>query len=149
MNKFSTILIGAAAVLFPLVLLVDINAGFYIDWYNHLWQIGYYGQYFSIHHSMPLILNTPQILLVAFPTFYGYLFYSVFGFLSSLIGPNLAIRLGFVILWAVMFWLTYRVTVEFSQDNLLGFAIGCLVCWAIYTLTNLYNRSALTEVFAS
>ncbi len=149
MNKFLITIVGAVAVLFPLSLLLNVNANFYVDWYNHLWLIGYYGQYFSVHHSMPLTINTHQLLLMAYPTFYGHLFYSVFGLISSWTGPNLAIRLGFVTLWALMFWLIYRVTVEFSQDRLISLALGCLVCWAIYPMTNLYNRSALTEVFAT
>ena len=149
MNKFLVPIVGAIAVLFPLSLLLNLNTGFYIDWYNHLWLIGYYGQYFSVHHRMPLTINTPQLLLMAYPTFYGHLFYSVLGLISSLTGPNLAIRLGFAALWALMFWLIYRVAIEFSQDRLISLALGCLVCWAIYPLTNLYNRSALTEVFAT
>src|SRR5271157_5761697 len=148
-NRFLITVVGAVAVLFPLLLLLNVNASFDVDWYNHLWLIGYYGQYFSVHHRMPLTINTHQLLLMAYPTFYGHLFYSVFGLISSLTGPNLAIRLGLVTLWALMFWLTYRVTLEFSQDRLISVALGCLVCWAIYPLTNLYNRSALTEVFAT
>ncbi len=148
-NKFLVTIVGAVAVLFPLSLLLNVNTSFYVDWYNHLWLIGYYGQYFSVHHRMPLTINTHQLLLMAYPTFYGNLFYTVLGLISSLTGPNLAIRLGFVTLWALMFWLIYRVTIEFSQDRLISLALGCLVCWAIYPLTNLYNRSALTEVFAT
>ena len=148
-NKFLVTVVGAAAVLFPLSLLLNVNANFAPDWYNHLWLIGYYGQYFSVHHRMPLTINTHQLLLMAFPTFYGHLFYSIFGLISSLTGPTLATRLGFVALWSLMFWLIYRVTVEFSQDQMISLALGCLVCWAIYPLTNLYNRSALTEVFAT
>ena len=149
MNKFLVPIVGAIAVLFPLSLLLNVNAGFYVDWYNHLWLIGYYGQYFSVYHRMPLTINTHYLLLLAYPTFYGHLFYSVLGLISSLTGPNLAIRLGFATLWALMFWLIYRVTIEFSQDRLISLTLGCLVCWAIYPLTNLYNRSALTEVFAT
>ena len=148
-NKFLVTIVGAAAVLFPLSLLLNVNANFAPDWYNHLWLIGYYGQYFRVHHSMPLTINTHQLLLMAYPTFYGHLFYSVLGLISSLTGPTLAARLGFVALWSLMFWLIYRVTIEFSQDRLISLALGCLVCWAIYPLTNLYNRSALTEVFAT
>jgi hypothetical protein len=149
MNKFLVPIVGAIAVLFPLSLLLNVNAGFYVDWYNHLWLIGYYGQYFSVYHRMPLTINTHYLLLLAYPTFYGHLFYSVLGLISSLTGPNLAIRLGFATLWALMFWLIYRVTIEFSQDRLISLTLGCLICWAIYPLTNLYNRSALTEVFAT
>ena len=148
-NRFLITIVGGVAVLFPLSLLLNPNASFYVDWTNHLWLIGYYGQYFLVHHRMPLTINTHQLLLMAYPTFYGHLFYSVFGLISSLTGPNLAIRLGLVTLWALMFWLIYRVTLEFSQDRLISLALGCLVCWAIYPLTNLYNRSALTEVFAT
>jgi len=136
MNKFRVLVIGAAAVLFPFLPMADPNAGFYADWYNHLWLIGYYSQYFAVNHSMPLTLNTHEILLVAFPTFYGQVFYSALGLISSLVGLNLAIRLGFVALWALIFWLIYRLTIEFSQDELVGLAMSCLVWWPIYHLTN-------------
>jgi hypothetical protein len=144
-----TWLVGITAVLFPLSVLLPINSGFYVDWYNHLWQIAYYGQYFAVHHTMPLVLNTTERVLIEYPTFYGFLFYPLIGGLSSFLGPNLAVRLAILALWALKFLLVYRAAYELSGDRILGVAIGCLVSWEIYPLTNLYNRSALTELFSA
>ncbi|MBI5304100.1 MAG: hypothetical protein HY868_18340 [Chloroflexi bacterium] len=135
--------------MFPLLLLLSTNTIFYVDWYNHLWQVGYYGKYWAVHGTFPVTLNTDDRLLVAFPTFYGYLFYPVLGIISSLTGPNLAIRLAVLLLWVVKFWLVYKLTFQISKDSGIGMVLACLTSWEIYPLTNLYNRSALTELFAT
>jgi hypothetical protein len=136
-------------VLYPLSLLLSPTKGFYIDWYNHLWLIGYYGKHFAVHHVMPLALNTDSRLLEAFPTFYGFLFYPVAGLVSSVTGPLMAVRLAVVLLWVGRFWLVYRLAFQISGHRLISMALACLVSWEIYPLTNLYNRSALTELFAT
>ena len=143
------LVVGIFAVLFPLSLLLSVNAGFYVDWENHLWQVGYYGEYFAAHGSLPVTLNTDQAVLVAFPTFYGFWLYSVLGVISSVVGPNLAVRLAIFILWGARFILVYRLSSKFCRDRLICTTLACLISWEIYPLTNLYNRSALTELFAA
>lgn len=140
---------GIVAVAFPLLALSPINASFYIDWNNHLWQIAYYGEYSAEHHAMPMALNTYERALIAYPTFYGFLFYPFLGAFSSVLGPNLAIRFAILLLWIAKSLLVYQLALKISNDKRVGVALACLLCWEIYPLTNLYNRSALTEVFAA
>ncbi len=143
------IVVGILCILFPLFPLASLHSGFYVDWYNHVWLMGYYGQYFSVHHNMPSVLNTYEVSLLAYPLFYGYLFHALGGLISIFTGANLAVRLLFLFLWALKFGLVYQITKKLSEDKTMGIVLGCLVCWEIYPLTNLYNRSALTEAFAA
>jgi len=148
-ERFWAFWVSAAIIVFPLAPLFHINGGFSVDWYNHLWMVGYYGEYFSLYKALPDVLNTNQTLLIAYPTFYGYLLYAVLGILSSYTGANIAVRIGILALWIMKFALVYRVVMRFSEDKILSLSIGVLICWEIYSLTNLYNRSALTEMFAT
>jgi hypothetical protein len=143
------LLAGSAAVALPLIPLAWIHATFAVDWYNHLWLIGYFGEFFRIHHRMPEALNAQPTLLIAYPTFYGYLLYSVLGLPGTILSPSVVVRSAVVCLWAIRFVLTYLAARALMQQRLIPLTIACLVSWETYALTNLYNRSALTELFAT
>lgn len=147
--KHAVCLIGLVAIAYPLILLFNPSINFAVDWFNHLWLIGYYGKYFAAHGTIPLVLNTTERLLIAYPTFYGFLFYPVLGAISSVTGPDLAIRLAVGLLWVLKFCLAYQLTFRISKSRQAGILMACLCVWQIYPLTNLYNRSALTELFAT
>jgi hypothetical protein len=136
------------AVLFPCVLLLPASWGFSIDWVNHLWLISYFGNYYSHHGNMPAAVNTPQIAGESMAIFYGYLFYPILGWLSSWIGPHAAVRVAVFGTLALQFFLVQFVVKSLGSSRSLALTGACLVTWATYALTNLYNRSALTEFFA-
>ncbi|MBI3543622.1 MAG: hypothetical protein HY075_10150, partial [Deltaproteobacteria bacterium] len=129
------------------LLLARPHGSFYGDWVNHLWKIAYHEAELRHHASLPVTFNGAPDLGMATPIFYGYLFFPVAGALSLLTGPDAAIRLLVVALFALQFALTWRACLRLGGDWRLAAVVACLVSWAIYPLTNLYNRNALPELF--
>src|SRR5216684_6498534 len=76
----------------PLLPLLHPSAQFWGDWRNHLWLIGYFGEYFLRHGDFPVMINTNELIGSPIPLFYGFLFYPMAGLLSAITGANLAIR---------------------------------------------------------
>jgi hypothetical protein len=141
-------LIGLAAVLFPALALYPQGDGFYLDWHNHVWLVGYFGEYFHQHGHMPAALTAPECAGMPQPVFYGYFFYPILGLLSARLHPDIAVRLAALLLFAAQYVCTRQTCRRLGAGEGLAASIACLVVWATYPLTNLYNRSALTEFFA-
>ena len=137
--------------LFPLLPGFFLIQGFYIDWWNHLWIINYFGIYYEQNSTFPLVINTNNFGGIGnpFPLFYGYLFYPVFGWISSLLNVDLSLRLPFFVLWFLQFIALYNVFIQQTANRLSTLTITALSLWTIYPLTNIYNRSALTEDYAT
>jgi hypothetical protein len=146
-HLFSTTRI-AIVVLLPLFLLFKVHDTFYWDWNNHLWMIGYFGEYFRNHLSFPNVINTRNYANIVYPPFYSSLFYRLIGIVSSITGANVAIRISIVLVNLIQFISVYSLIKKISNDYWVGFVVSTLCLWSIYPLTNLYNRSALTEFFA-
>jgi hypothetical protein len=128
--------------------LFHLDAIFYVDWINHLWSVEYFGEYWKQHHQLPAVFNTQQVIGIDVPIFYAYHFYAVAGILSSAVGSGLAIRsLAFAAL-ALQFVVVSRSLAAVGAERTTGYTVAALLGWGIYSLTNLYNRSALTEFFA-
>lgn len=111
-----------------------------IDWNNHLWQIEYGAAFFRAHHRFPFFLNTPALIGLPQPVFYGGIFYPALSFLSLAIPAELVVRgllLGLAAAQAVLLEKLVR-----------SRGLVCLGLWAIYPLTNLYHRGALPEAVA-
>src|SRR5262245_46634413 len=130
---FYFLLLCASSV--PILLLFD-SRGFYDDWYNNLWFVGYLGEYFRRHFSFPLVINSHQILGITVPIFYAYTLYPVLGFLSSFMGGNLAVRFTLFVLYAAKMTVAYTFINKIIRSRAISFMVGCLVVWAIYPLTN-------------
>jgi hypothetical protein len=142
-------LVLVIAVALPCRYLLPLGSDYYYDWANHQWAIGYTGEFFRHHGTMPAVFNTSEIGGLAVPVFYGNLFYPVMGFVARWSSPELAIRIGVLALYAVQFRLVSKALVRVGAPRYLAHGVACLVIWAIYPLTNLYNRGALTEFFAT
>jgi hypothetical protein len=135
--------------LFPLCLLWHGNNAFYLDWKNHLWIIGYYGEYFRQHWTFPITLNTEQIAGLPYPIFYGYLFYPAAGLISAFTGCSFALRLICSLVFLLQVHEVNKTARTTSGNHLIAGAITILVSFATYPLTNLYNRAAITEFVAA
>jgi len=115
------------------------------DWGNHLWQIGYFGNYFQHHFSFPSTFNTSQMIGMPFPIFYGILFYPILSLISMATNANMAYR-GVVILLVACQFLSAKLLVEnITGKKKWALGLAALVVWAIYPLTLLYNGGAATE----
>jgi|TARA_Y100000310_G_C20638414_1_gene792498 hypothetical protein len=143
-------------IIFPLILIVpgffDENQGFYVDWWTNIWNIEYQSRYFSTHHSMPNIIHTWNIETgIGRPDalFYGFLFYPIMAFTAQFLGTNIALRLGIVIIWIMQFFALKKVFSKLTNYPYFDYCVTALFLWGIYPLTNLYNRSALPEFFAT
>lgn len=140
------------AIAFPLMLLFRFNpnTGFYDNWYENLWVAGYYGEFFRRHLSFPVFISSNAATVgLPLPVFYGFPLYAFLGIASAVIGSNLAVRLGIFLIYAGQLIAVSSLINRITGNKKLGFAIGCLVIWATYPLTNIYNRGALPETFST
>jgi hypothetical protein len=139
------------SVLVPLGLLVDSKAIFYsgADWSTHLWLIAYFGEHFRHYLGMPTVLTAAPSVGMAVPLFYGYLLYPILGFFSAFIGASLALRLGCLLMMALQFYALYCAGRAAFRHRGLAYAAAVTVIWSTYALTDLYNRSAIPEYFAT
>jgi hypothetical protein len=148
-HEFSDLAVPIAIASFPLAWLALLEKSFYTDWNNHLWIIGYTGEYFRHHFSFPLTLNTDQRIGITFPLFYGTLFYPLAGIISAFTGAAIALRLVlFAVMWLQASEITKLVRTVYS-DRYVAWAVAGIVSFGVYPLTNLYNRSAITEFVAA
>jgi hypothetical protein len=145
-NKMNLLLSFFICIL-PLALLFSIHKS-YADWFVHVWQIAYFSEYFKHFLSFPEVINAAQISGIVSTIFYGDIFYSVGGLLSSVLGADLGVRC--VIFGTLMIQFVYirKVFLRLTSDHLFATTVAALVTWEIYPLTNLYNRGALTEFIA-
>ena len=139
----------ALAVLLPLALLCDLQADFYYDWHNHQWYVGYFGEYFRQHFRMPEVLNAAPAVGLLQPVFYGYLLYPCLGLLAAIMGASAAIRVGALLAVALEFYAVYAAAQRTLRHKSFSWVVAASVIWSVYSLTNLYNRAALPEFFAT
>jgi hypothetical protein len=142
------VVIGAILVCaIPCALLFNVRSIFFFDWINHLWSIEYFGEYLKSHHRFPAVFNTDPVVGIPVPIFYAYIFYAITGALAALVGSAWVLRVIVPALFFMQFVVAYRVLARRSGPEI-AFASAAIVTWAIYPLTNLYNRSAITEFVA-
>jgi hypothetical protein len=126
-----------------------LKANFNADWYNLKWAIGYSGEYFRHHATMPAVFNTAQWGGIPAPIFYGNIGYPVLGLFSAILAPGMVIRLSVVLLFAFQYHWIVQAVGQLQSPRWVGHAVACLVIWATYSFTNLFNRSALLEFIAT
>jgi hypothetical protein len=132
----------------PLVLLFDLRSVFDFDWFNHLWTIEYFGEYIRQHGTPPAVLSTENLVGIVAPLFYAEKFYLFTGIISSFLGSAISFRIVAFISLMIQFWHIERAVREANGNKVFSLIVATVVTWAIYPLTNLYNRSALTEFIA-
>jgi hypothetical protein len=132
----------------PLVLLIDTRSVYALDWFNHLWTVEYFGEYIRHHASLPQVLMTTSLIGMPVPIFYAGKFYALTGLISSLVGSAMAFRIVALVALLTQFWHVSRAVWSSARDRTLSLTVATIVSWAIYPLTNLYNRGALTEFIA-
>ncbi len=134
--------------LLPICLLWHGNNAFYFDWNNHLWEIGYFGEYFRRHWAFPITLNTGQAAGVPYPVFYGFLFYPAAGLISAFTGCSFALRFVCSLVFLLQVRQVSKAVEAISGNPFIACTVTVLVSFATYPLTNLYNRGAITEFIA-
>jgi hypothetical protein len=132
----------------PLSLLFDLRSVFDFDWFNHLWTIEYFGEYIRQHGMPPSVLSTENLVGIVAPLFYAEKFYLFTGIISSFLGAAIAFRIVAFVSLMIQFWHIERAVREANRNKVLSMIVATVVTWAIYPITNLYNRSALTEFIA-
>lgn len=132
----------------PLLLLLDLRSVFDFDWFNHLWMIEYFGEYIRRHGNAPAVLATENLVGIASPIFYAGTFYSFTGIISAFLGSAVAFRIVAFSSLLIQFWHIERAARYANGCKVLSMTVATVVTWAIYPLTTLYNRSALTEFIA-
>jgi len=147
--KIAGYVLVAFAMYMPCRYMWPLGASFYIDWTNHEWAIGYFGEYIRNNHAIPYVINTSGLGGLAHPVFYGNLMYPLLGMLASVLAPGVVIRIAAIAVFVAQYRLVSLALVRMQAPLYFARIVGCLVIWATYPLTNFYNRSALTEFFAT
>ncbi len=132
----------------PLVLLMDPYGVFYSDWKNHIWLSNYFGHYFQTHADWPQRINTFEKVGMPLPLFYGFLFYPIMGTLSAFVMAGVTWILVVLFTQGAVILILRRFLQALSIDQRLKQILAIGILWAIYPLTNLYNRGAFTEYLA-
>jgi hypothetical protein len=139
---------GFLVCLLPLFLLVDPRSTFNVDWFNHLWLIEYSGEYVRHNGSIPPTLLTTTLVGIPVLIFYAGKFYAIAGLISIFVGSARAFGIIALLVLLLQFWHVERAVRSTTQAKALSLVVATIVTWGIYPLTNLYNRSALTEFVA-
>lgn len=148
-HKIIVTTIVTIAIFFQIsLLLIFWGRPFYVDWTNHVWMTQYYATYFMQHGTFPTTIDTIEIFGSSSPLFYGVFFYPFTSILSIFIGADAAIRIicCFLFLTPILtFTILFR---SFTNHRYLPILLSIVINSSIYQLTNLYQRSALTEYAA-
>jgi len=147
-NSFALYVMGFA-LLMSCRYLWPLKADFNADWYNLKWAIGYSGEYFRHHGTMPAVFNTTQWGGIPAPIFYGNIGVPLLGLFSVILAPGMVIRLTVVLLFACQYHWIVQAVGRLQAPRWTGHAVACLIIWATYSFTNLFNRSALLEFIAT
>ena len=137
------------ALFFVCRFLWPFKANYGVDWYIHRWEIGYIGQYFRGQGFLPAVFNTTQWGGIPAPIFYGNLGFAVLGLFGSVLTSGTVIRLAVIFLFGAQYYLIVRAARQLDAAAWISHSVACLVIWATYPLTNIFNRGALTEFFAT
>jgi hypothetical protein len=140
--------IAAFAVFVACIPLFAWNHQFFCDWPNHLAMIGYVGEYLKAHAVLPATFHTNETIGRATPMFYGNLYLPALGALSAVVGPRAALSVGVAALLLLQFASVRGLIWDVTRDEFVACGAAVIVTWAIYPLTDLYNRAAITEFFA-
>ncbi len=147
-NWLIVIAAGIFASLSACALLFNLRNVFYCDWNNHLWMMEYFGESIKRNMAVPGAINTNQLVGVRLILFYGHKFYALSGIISAVLGSAVTVRVLAFMALLLQFCHVYRAVTRSGGNRGVGLCLATIVTWAIYPLTNLYNRSALTEFFA-
>jgi hypothetical protein len=122
---------------------------FNYDMENSLWMMSYQAQAWRQTGSFALTLNNVQVCGMPYPLFYGWGFYPMAGVLTAGLGARLALR---VILFGALA-MQYTSIIRLGRKVGLAWEVrhvtALAVTWAIYPLTNLYNRGDMPEFIAT
>jgi hypothetical protein len=147
-NHPAWVILSWVACLLPLVALCHLETSFGIEWMNHTWLSGYFGEYMRTHWSLPVMVNGDRVVGTPQPIFYGFLLYPVIGLPASVLGANIAIRLVCAAVFIFQGRELMKAGEAITGNRFLAFCITTLVSFGTYPLTNLYNRAAITEFVA-
>jgi len=140
--------IGSFAVLVACIPLFAWDHHFFGDWPNHLAMIGYFGEYLKAHAALPAMFHTNETIGRATPLFYGQLCWPALGLLAAAVGPRGALSLLVAGLLVLQFASVRALVRAVTADETIACAAATIVTWAIYPLTDLYNRAAIPEFLA-
>jgi hypothetical protein len=141
--------VALVVILLPSLPLFDLNSIFAVDWPNQVWLINYVSAFFAEHHQFPTVINSFRLIGMPYPVFYGYLFFPLLSVLSLAWNADLTVRLIAIALFAFQFYLVFRMAQIATRDKFCSFCLATFITWAIYPMTNLYNRGAIPEFFAT
>ena len=91
-RRWLTVLVGIVAIALPSALLYSTRFQFYTDWPVNLYFIAYFGEYLRYHRDFPASFDNEAYAGLAFPVYYGFLYYRVAGLISAFVGCHVAVR---------------------------------------------------------
>src|SRR5688572_3820592 len=103
MYRWPKLLLGLFAIALPCSLLSSTKYGFYYDWPLNCYFIGYFGEYLRQRGIFPASIDTEAFGGLAFPVYYGFLYYRIAGVVSAITNAHVALRVLIVVSLAVQF----------------------------------------------
>lgn len=125
-----------------------VRQSFYVDWTNHIWAIQHFRDLILTGQQVPDFINVKDAKFEPLSLFYGTFFYPFFAILSIPFGADITVKLAALGLVAIIFRETFKLLTFLGRSQRYSIFGSILFVAHVYALTNLYNRSALTEFFA-
>lgn len=148
-RKYQQLSIAVFLSLIIMIPLRRIHCVYNGDWLNHSWTIQSLANDLLHFGKFSAVVHPPQTLFNPTPVFYGSIFYPLTGFAATLFTAEGALRLFVFVIFTLQFLLVYRAAKAVGYSQGLSISMGVIVNTAIYPLSNLYNRAAVTEFFST
>lgn len=140
---------AAVAVLVACIPLFAWQHAFFGDWQNHLAMVRYVGEHLKAHGTLPLAFHTEETIGRATPMFYGNFYLPAAGLLSAFIGARATLSVLIAGALVLQFVCVRALVWDRTRDQHAAAAVAVAVTWAIYPLTNAFNRGAMAEFIAT
>jgi hypothetical protein len=118
------------------------------DFASHVWLLDYYGAYLKAHLSFPPTININEYAGAVNPIFYGPAFYQIGGLIAAICGGAIAFRITALLGTLIQFVQVARAYGSMGAPRSIAIIGAAALTLNIYSMTNLYQRGALTEFVA-
>jgi hypothetical protein len=132
----------------PMIPMIDLNHRSGGDWSGHELIVAYYGRFLLEHLRFPGGIDSNELIGQVHTLFYGEPLYGGMGILSSVLGPDLGMRLVVFCALLAQFASVRNLLRIINPTEILATTAAALTTWGIYPMTNLYNRGAVGEFLA-
>jgi hypothetical protein len=137
-----------AAIVAPFFLMFNPYAFFGGDMENLFWMTSYEAASIWGTGTDTLVFHIQGKAGIPYPLFYAWGYLVWCGVLVTMIGASITFRLMMLAALTAQFVHTLRLGLRLHLGWWTSYVLSCVLAWSIYSLTNLYTRTAPMEFFS-